>query len=184
MYKQEATNNKCFRQSTLNKFNNLSKQVIISILYNTSFNSKQFILDIYGWKTKPETEPDRFRGPKPKNRGWEIILEPEPARLKTRGYLTRNRPVAILSTTCCACCCAYSSTHVPSTCACCCSCPAPAYPPSPTSLLLHVRMLLHARTCCYTCTSDRPHPLHFTRARGDRLCPRGPPLFALVSHAY
>ena len=32
MYKQEATNNKYFHESTLNKFNNLSKQIIISIL--------------------------------------------------------------------------------------------------------------------------------------------------------
>jgi len=26
-------------------------------------------LDIHGWKTKPETEPDGFRGPEPENRG-------------------------------------------------------------------------------------------------------------------
>ena len=32
MYKQEATNNKYFHESTLNKFNNLSKQIISSIL--------------------------------------------------------------------------------------------------------------------------------------------------------
>jgi len=28
-----------------------------------------YLLDIHGWKTKPETEPDRFRGPEPENRG-------------------------------------------------------------------------------------------------------------------
>ena len=32
MYKQEATNNKFFHESTFNKFNSLSKQVIIKIL--------------------------------------------------------------------------------------------------------------------------------------------------------
>ena len=32
MYKQEATNNKYFHESTFNKFNSLSKQVIINIL--------------------------------------------------------------------------------------------------------------------------------------------------------
>ena len=32
MYKQEATNNKYFHESTFNKFNSLSKQVIIKIL--------------------------------------------------------------------------------------------------------------------------------------------------------
>ena len=32
MYKQEATNNKYFHDSTFNKFNNLSKQIIINIL--------------------------------------------------------------------------------------------------------------------------------------------------------
>ena len=37
-------------------------------------------LYIHGWKTKPENEPDRFRGPEPKNRGWEIIPEPEPVK--------------------------------------------------------------------------------------------------------
>jgi hypothetical protein len=51
-------------------------------------------LDIRGWKTKPE--PDWFRGPEPENRGWEIIPEPKPAKPKTRGYPTRNRPAAIL----------------------------------------------------------------------------------------
>ena len=32
MYKQEATNNKYFHESTFNKFSNLSKQVITNIL--------------------------------------------------------------------------------------------------------------------------------------------------------
>ena len=32
MYKQEATNNKYFHESTFNKFNSLSKQIIINIL--------------------------------------------------------------------------------------------------------------------------------------------------------
>ena len=32
MYKQEATNNKYFHESSFNKFNGLSKQVIINIL--------------------------------------------------------------------------------------------------------------------------------------------------------
>jgi hypothetical protein len=31
-------------------------------------------LDIYGWKTKPETEPDTK--PETENRGWEIIPKP------------------------------------------------------------------------------------------------------------
>jgi len=53
-------------------------------------------LDIHGWKTKPETEPDRFRGPEPENRGWKIFPKTEPARTETRGYPTRNRPTAIL----------------------------------------------------------------------------------------
>ena len=29
----------------------------------------EYSLDIHGWKTKSETEPDWFRGPKPENRG-------------------------------------------------------------------------------------------------------------------
>jgi hypothetical protein len=33
-----------------------------------------YSLDIHGWKTKPETEPDT----KPESRGWEIILNPNP----------------------------------------------------------------------------------------------------------
>ena len=32
MYKQEATNNKYFHESTLNKFHNLSKHIVINIL--------------------------------------------------------------------------------------------------------------------------------------------------------
>ena len=32
MYKQEATNNKYFHESTFNKFNSLSKQIIVNIL--------------------------------------------------------------------------------------------------------------------------------------------------------
>jgi hypothetical protein len=54
-------------------------------------------LDIHGWKTKPKTEPDRFRGPEPENRGWEIIPESEPVKPETRGYPTRNRLAAILN---------------------------------------------------------------------------------------
>ena len=57
----------------------------------------RYALDIHGWKTKPETETDRLRGPEPENRGWEIIPEPEPVRPETRGYLIRNRPIAILT---------------------------------------------------------------------------------------
>jgi hypothetical protein len=56
-------------------------------------------LDIHGWKTKPETEPNRFRGPKPKNRKREIIPEPKSIRPVTRGYPIRNRPAAILNAT-------------------------------------------------------------------------------------
>ena len=47
-----------------------------------------YSLDIHGWKTKPETEPE--------NRGWKIIPKTEPTRTETRGYPTRNRPTAIL----------------------------------------------------------------------------------------
>jgi hypothetical protein len=54
-------------------------------------------LDIHGWKTRPETEPDKFRSSKPENRGWKIQTKPKPARPETRGYPTRNRPIAILT---------------------------------------------------------------------------------------
>jgi hypothetical protein len=41
-------------------------------------------LGIHRWKTKP----DRFQGPEPENRGWEIpLLEPEPARPETTPLL-------------------------------------------------------------------------------------------------
>jgi len=53
-------------------------------------------LDIHGWKTKPETEPDWFRGPEPENRGWKTIPKPEPAEPETRGYPPQTRSVAIL----------------------------------------------------------------------------------------
>ena len=36
-------------------------------------------------------------GPKPENCGWKIIPKLEPARIKTRGYPTRNHPAAIIS---------------------------------------------------------------------------------------
>jgi hypothetical protein len=43
-----------------------------------SFNFKWFILDIHGWKTKPETEPDTKPETEPENHGWEIIPNPNP----------------------------------------------------------------------------------------------------------
>jgi len=54
-------------------------------------------LDIRGWETKPETEPDRFQSPEPENHGWKMIPKPEPTRTETRGYPIRNRPAAILT---------------------------------------------------------------------------------------
>jgi hypothetical protein len=37
-------------------------------------------LDIHGWKTKPETEPDTK--PETENRGWKIISKPEPVGIQ------------------------------------------------------------------------------------------------------
>ena len=54
-------------------------------------------LDIHGWKTKPETEPDWFWGPELENRGWKTIPKPEPAEPETRGYPPQTQSVAILS---------------------------------------------------------------------------------------
>ena len=54
-------------------------------------------LDIHGWKTKPQTELDWFRGPEPENRGWKTIPKPEPAEPETRGYPPQTRSAAILS---------------------------------------------------------------------------------------
>jgi hypothetical protein len=54
-------------------------------------------LDIHGWKTRPETEPDKFRSSEPENRGRKNQSKPKPARPETRGYPTRNRPIAILT---------------------------------------------------------------------------------------
>jgi hypothetical protein len=56
-------------------------------------------LDIHGWKTIPETEPepDKFRSPEPENRGRKIQTKPKPARPETHGYPTRNRPIVILA---------------------------------------------------------------------------------------
>jgi hypothetical protein len=53
-------------------------------------------LDIHGWKTRPETEPNKFRSSKPENRGRKIQTKPKPAIPETREYPTRNRPIAIL----------------------------------------------------------------------------------------
>jgi hypothetical protein len=54
-------------------------------------------LDTHRWKTRPETEPDKFRSSEPENRGQKIQTKPKPARSETRGYLTQNRPIAILN---------------------------------------------------------------------------------------
>jgi hypothetical protein len=45
-----------------------------------SFNSKWFILDIHGWKIKPETESDTK--PETENHGWETIPKSEPAGIR------------------------------------------------------------------------------------------------------
>jgi hypothetical protein len=42
-------------------------------------------LDIHGWKTRPETEPDKFRSSEPENRGRKIQTKPKPARHETCG---------------------------------------------------------------------------------------------------
>jgi hypothetical protein len=55
-------------------------------------------LDIHGWKTKPETKPDRFRAPNPKIVDEKLPPKPKPLDPKTRGYPNQNRSVAILST--------------------------------------------------------------------------------------
>jgi len=54
-------------------------------------------LDIHGWKTKPKTKPNRFRGPEPENRGWKTNTETKTAGPETRGYPNQNRPAAIIS---------------------------------------------------------------------------------------
>jgi hypothetical protein len=53
-------------------------------------------LDIHRWKTRPEPEPDKFRSSEPENHGRKIQTKPKPARPETRGYPTRNRPIAII----------------------------------------------------------------------------------------
>ena len=53
-------------------------------------------LDIHGWKTKPETEPDWFRGPEPQKPWVKNHPKPEPAEPETRGYPSQTRSVAIL----------------------------------------------------------------------------------------
>jgi hypothetical protein len=53
-------------------------------------------LDIHGWKTRPETEPDKFQSSEPENRGQKLQTKPKPAWPESRGYPTRNCPIAIL----------------------------------------------------------------------------------------
>jgi hypothetical protein len=53
-------------------------------------------LDMHGWKTRPETEPDKFRSSEPENRGRKIQTKPKLAGPETRGYPTQNRPITIL----------------------------------------------------------------------------------------
>ena len=38
-------------------------------------------------ENQPETESDMFRGPETENRGWEIILEPEPVGIQPKTVL-------------------------------------------------------------------------------------------------
>jgi hypothetical protein len=56
-------------------------------------------LDIHGWKTKPETEPEPDTKPETEteNRGWETIPKPETVKPETRGYPTWTRSAAISS---------------------------------------------------------------------------------------
>ena len=54
-------------------------------------------LDIHGWKTKPETEPDWFRDPEPENRGLKTIPKLKPVEPETRRYPPQTRSVAILN---------------------------------------------------------------------------------------
>jgi hypothetical protein len=56
-------------------------------------------LDIHGWKTKTETNPDRFRGLEPENRGWKTTTKTKTARPETHGYPNQNRLAAILTLT-------------------------------------------------------------------------------------
>jgi hypothetical protein len=54
-----------------------------------------YLLDIHGWKTKPETEPDTKPETETENRGWKTIPKPETIGPETRGYPTRTRSAAI-----------------------------------------------------------------------------------------
>ena len=53
-------------------------------------------LDIHGWKTKPETEPDWFRSPEPENRGWKIIPNPNPQNPKPADIRPKPDPLPSL----------------------------------------------------------------------------------------
>jgi hypothetical protein len=57
-------------------------------------------LGIHGWKSKPETEPDRFRGPELENRGWEILPESETVRPETRDIRPETVPLPSLIICC------------------------------------------------------------------------------------
>jgi hypothetical protein len=57
-------------------------------------------LGIHGWKSKPETEPDKFRVSEPENHGRKIKPEPETARPETRGYPLQTRPAAVFIPRC------------------------------------------------------------------------------------
>ena len=49
-------------------------------------------LDIHGWKTKP----DRFRGPKPENRGQKLPPKPKPLDPKLVDIRTKTDPLPSL----------------------------------------------------------------------------------------
>jgi len=58
-----------------------------------------YLLDIYGWKTKPESKPHRFRSPEPENRGQKTTTKTKTTGPETHGYPNQNRPAAILTLT-------------------------------------------------------------------------------------
>jgi hypothetical protein len=61
-----------------------------------SFNSKWFISDIHGWKTKPETEPDTKPETETENRGWKTIPNPKPQDPKPAGIRPEPDPLSSL----------------------------------------------------------------------------------------
>jgi hypothetical protein len=59
----------------------------------------RYPLDIHRWKIKPETEPDRFRGPESKNCGEKSSPNPNPRDPKPADIRLKTAPLPSLSET-------------------------------------------------------------------------------------